>query len=129
MAEVMSGTSAVDSGGSEALQALKKVSTIVYALQAGGFLFAYIPHIVAAVVIYQKKADAVGTWMESHFRWQLKTFWFGLLWAAIGFMFVITLVGSVIGIPIMIANGIWIIYRVVKGWLRLNDGKQMYVKG
>jgi uncharacterized membrane protein len=40
---------------------------------------------------------------------------------------IITFVGIVVGVPIMIVNGIWIIYRVVKGWLRLNDGKEMYV--
>jgi uncharacterized membrane protein len=127
MAETISGLSAPVGASGDQVESLKKLATVIYALQAGGFLFAYIPHIVAAVVIYQKKADATGTWLESHFRWQLRTFWYGLVWAALGFLFIITFVGMVIGLPIMIVNGIWIIYRVVKGWLRLNDGKQMYV--
>lgn len=127
MSEAIPGGSPSGIAADDKMQALKKVSTIVYALQAGGFLFAYIPHIVAAVVIYQKKDEAAGTWLESHFKWQLRTFWYGLLWAAIGFIFVITIVGTVVGVPIMIVNAVWIIYRVVKGWLRQNDGKQMYV--
>lgn len=127
MAEGTAGISAMGGVAGDRLQALKKVATIVYALQAGGFLFFYLPHIAAAIVIYQKREDAKGTLLDSHFRWQLKTFWFGLAWAILGFILTITIVGSVVGIPIMVVNGIWIIYRVIKGWLRLNDGKEMYV--
>ncbi len=127
MSEATIGVSTASVTVNDRLQALKKVATIIYALQAGGFLFFYLPHIAAAVMIYQKKDDAKGTVLESHFRWQLRTFWFGLVWAVIGFILMITIVGMVVGVPIMVINGIWIIYRVVKGWLRLNDGKEMYV--
>jgi uncharacterized membrane protein len=66
-----------------------------------------------------KLDETKGTWLESHFRWQIRTFWWGLLWAAIG---VITFV-IVVGWLILAADAIWIIYRIVKGWLALNDAK------
>ena len=97
---------------------LKTLTTAVYALQAVGF-FVQITWIVAVVINYVKLDEVKGSWLESHFRWQIRTFWWGLLWAAIG---VITFL-IVIGWLILIADGIWLIYRIVKGWLSLNDGK------
>ena len=111
----------------ERLQATKNLTAIVYALQAVGFLLG-ITWIVAIIVNYVKKEDVKGTWLESHFRWQIRTFWFGLLWAVFGFLFMITIIGWFAGMFILMVDSTWIIYRVVKGWLRLNDGKQMYVR-
>lgn len=99
----------------------KRLTTIIYALQAAYFLLG-ITFIIAVIVNYVKKGDVSGTWLESHFRWQIRTFWFSLLWSIIGFITVF----FVIGYLLLIANAIWIIYRIVKGWLRLNDGKEMY---
>ncbi len=101
----------------------KTVTTVVYGLQAVSFLLG-ITFIIAAIVNYVKRSDVAGTWLESHFKWQIRTFWFCLLWSILG------LIGLyfVIGIPILIANAIWLIYRIIKGWLRLNDGKEMYTK-
>jgi uncharacterized membrane protein len=99
-------------------KSLKTLTTVVYALQAAGFL-AGITWIVAVVIDYVKRDEAKGTWLESHFSWQIRTFWWGLLWGAIG---VITFV-IIIGWLILIADAIWIVYRIVKGWLYLNDGK------
>ena len=99
----------------------KGIVTIIYALQAASFLIG-ITFIVAVIINYIKRSDISGTWLESHFKWQIRTFWFALLWSFVG------LVGAVfiIGYFILIANAIWVIYRIVKGWLRLNDGKEMY---
>ena len=99
-------------------KSLKTLTIVVYALQGLGF-FNGITWIVAVIVNYVKLDEVKGSWLESHFRWQIRTFWWGLLWGAIG---VITFL-IVIGWLILIANGIWIIYRIVKGWLYLNDGK------
>lgn len=98
----------------------KTLATAVYALQAVSFFFG-ITYIVAIVINYVKIDDVKGTWLESHFRWQMRTFWFSLLWAVLG---AITFI-LVIGWFILIADGIWVIYRIVKGWLRLNEGKEM----
>jgi uncharacterized membrane protein len=95
---------------------LKTVATVVYALQAAGF-FLGITWIAAVIVDYVKREDAVGTWLESHYRWQIRTFWWGLLWGVIGGILALI----VIGFLILAADAIWIIYRIVKGWLRLAE--------
>ena len=105
----------------ERLRSLKTLTAVNYGLYAAALVFP-ITAIVAIVINYVKRDDAVGTWLESHFRWQMRTFWFGLLWAALG---VITYV-IIIGWVILIGDTIWVIYRVVKGWLNLNDNKPMY---
>src|SRR5687767_7813233 len=90
----------------------------------GSFLFGW-PSIIAVIINYVKRSDARGTWLESHFTWQIRTFWFAMLWSlvigVIGGMLVLLL----IGIPILIVGffllGIWAIYRIVTGWSRLNS--------
>ena len=99
---------------------LKTVATVVYALQAAGF-FLGITWIVAVIVDYVKKDDAAGTWLESHFRWQIRTFWWGLLWGVIGGILLLVLIGYLV----LAANAVWIIYRIVKGWLRLSERREV----
>jgi uncharacterized membrane protein len=105
------------------LNSLKTVATVVYALQAVGF-FVGITWIVAIVVDYVKRDDANGTWLESHFRWQIRTFWFGLLWGVLGAILLLVLVGYFV----LLADAIWIIYRIVKGWLNLSENKPLYLE-
>lgn len=100
----------------------KTLTTIIYALYAASFLFG-ITAIVAIMMNYIKKDDVVGTFFESHFTWQMRTFWFGLLWMVIGGITVFILIGWLI----LSVNTLWIIYRIVKGWLNLNDNKPMAV--
>ncbi len=102
------------------LESAKTLATVVYALQAVSF-FVGITAIVAIVINYVKIDDIRGTWLESHFRWQMRTFWFGLLWGVIGAITFILIIGWFI----LAADAIWVIYRIVKGWLRLNDGKEV----
>ncbi|MDQ7003510.1 MAG: hypothetical protein Q9N67_00725 [Ghiorsea sp.] len=102
--------------------ALKTIATIVYVLQTLSYFTGGITFIAAVILNYIKKEDAHGTWLASHFRWQIRTFWFGILWAMIGTMMLIVAVGYFV----LIANAIWIIYRIIKGWLRLSEGKEMY---
>ncbi|NOY66305.1 MAG: hypothetical protein GXP13_02700 [Gammaproteobacteria bacterium] len=99
----------------------KSVATIVYALQVASFLLGF-TFLIAVIINYIKKGDVAGSWLESHFRWQIRTFWFALLWSIIGIIGLFFLVGYFV----LLANAVWVIYRVVKGWLRLNDGKEMY---
>ncbi|HYN12393.1 MAG TPA: hypothetical protein VET51_07100 [Burkholderiales bacterium] len=100
------------------LSSLKTVAMVVYALQAAGF-FLGITWIVAVVIDYVKKEEVAGTWLESHFRWQIRTFWFGLLWGVIGGVLTLVLVGFVV----LFADAVWIIYRIVKGWLNLAENR------
>jgi uncharacterized membrane protein len=106
--------------GDEKIKSLKSLTQMVYVLYALSY-FTGITAIVGIVINYVKKEEAAGTWLESHFRWQIRTFWFGLLWAVIGGITVFILVGF----AILFANFVWIIYRIVKGWLNLNDNKPM----
>ncbi len=104
-------------------RAAKKVTTLVYALQAGSFVVP-ICFVAAIIVNYVKKDELTGSWVESHSRWQIRTFWFGLLWAFFG---IITLIMG-IGYFILMGTAVWIIYRIAKGWLALNDDKPMYLE-
>jgi uncharacterized membrane protein len=94
----------------------------------GTFLFGW-PSIIAVIINYVKRPDARGTWLESHFTWQIRTFWFAMLWASlviiIGAILAIVLIGFAIWIFGLFALGIWAIYRVVRGWMRLNNRQPM----
>ena len=99
---------------------LKTLATVVYALQAAGF-FVGLTWIVAVVLNYVKRDDVRGTWLESHFNWQIRTFWWGLLWAVVGGILVLV----VVGFAVLFADAVWIIYRIVKGWLALSENKSV----
>jgi uncharacterized membrane protein len=94
----------------------------------GTFLTGW-PSIIGVILNYVKRSEVRGTWLESHFRWQIRTFWFGLLWISLCWAFVVLTLG--IGILIawlpMIIVGFWFIYRIARGWLALRDGRPMYV--
>ena len=105
----------------EKMQSLKTLTTVVYALHAATFITG-VTAIIAIVINYVKKDDVTGTWLESHFRWQIRTFWYGLLWMILGLLTWII----VIGWFVLAIACVWFIYRIVKGWLNLNDGKPMY---
>jgi len=95
---------------------------------AGHFAFG-LPSIVAVIMNYARRAEARGTWLESHFRWQIRTFWFSWLWilltSILAALLLIVLVGFVIAIVGFALIGIWVIYRVARGWLALRDGRPM----
>ena len=79
--------------------------------------------LIAGVIInYLRREQAAGTWLESHFTWQIRTFWWSLAWCVVG---IGTLV-FVIGIFILLASAVWFVYRIVKGWTELNEGRPMY---
>jgi len=99
----------------------RSITMVIYALQAASF-FVGLTFLVAVVVNYIKRDDVRGTWLESHFRWQIRTFWYCLLWGLVGAL----LSAVVIGFFILVANAIWVIYRIAKGWINLADNKPMY---
>jgi uncharacterized membrane protein len=115
----------------QAIYALHAFSLLTGILGAatvvGAFLTGW-PSIIAVIFNYVKRSEVRGTWLESHFRWQIRTFWFGLLWISLCLLFVI----MTLGIGIIIAwlpmglVGLWFIYRVVRGWLALASGRSMY---
>ncbi len=105
----------------EKIKSLKTITTVVYALQAISF-FVGLTCLIAIIINYVKLPDAKGTWLESHFRWQIRTFWYSLLWLVVGFLLMFVMVGYLVFAGLVV----WMIYRIVKGWLRLADNKPMY---
>ena len=121
---------------------LIKLTHVIYGLHAlsllvgivgaatvvGAFLLGW-PSLIAVILNYVKRSEARGTWLDSHFRWQIRTFWFGLLWVSLCILFIVV----TLGVGILIAwlplgvVGLWFIYRIARGWLALGDRRPMYV--
>lgn len=97
---------------------LRTLTHIVYGLYSVSF-FLGITALIAIVLNYIKREEVRGTLYESHFIWQMRTFWWTLLWLSIGFVLTIVL----IGFAVLFINTIWVIYRIAKGWLLLSEGK------
>ncbi len=77
------------------------------------------------IINYVKDEDVKGSWLESHFQWQKKTFWYGLLWTVLGVLTTFLLIGYLV----LVAVAIWLIYRIAKGWIYLVDDKELYLDG
>jgi len=110
------------------LHAASLITGIIGAATVVGAFLTGWPSIIAVILNYAKRSEARGTWLESHFRWQIRTFWFGLLWVTLCLLFVV----ATLGIGILIAwaplgaVGLWFIYRIARGWLALIDRRPMY---
>jgi uncharacterized membrane protein len=100
---------------------LRRLTMIVYGLQVVSFLLGF-TLIVAVIINYLKRDEVAGTWLESHFRWQIRTFWYSLLWLGVG----LALLVVVIGFFVLMGSALWLLYRAIKGWLSLEEGKAMY---
>jgi uncharacterized membrane protein len=104
------------------LSGLKTVAMVVYALQALSFFWG-LPAIVAIIIDYVKREDARGTVYETHIDWQISTFWWGLVWTVLGLA---TMWVFGLGMIVLAVAYIWLIYRVVKGFLRLTEGRPVH---
>ena len=118
--------------------ALVRLTNIVYGLHAislvigafgtatviGAFLFGW-PSIIAVVVNYVKRSEVRGTYLESHFRWQIRTFWFAALWVVIAVGLFVTVIGIPFAWLIVVVTGVWVLYRIGRGWLALNDAREI----
>ena len=83
------------------------------------------PSIIAVILNYVKRSEVRATWLDSHFSWQIRTFWFALLWLAIGAVLFITVIGIPFAIVLWFATGIWVLYRIIRGWLALSSRKEL----
>jgi len=115
-------------------EGLVRLTHIIYALHAFSAIMGVIssaaivtsfltgwPSILAVVLNYVKRSDVRGTYLESHFSWQIRTFWYAVLWIVIAAVMVVTIVGIPIAWLILVLTGIWVLYRIGRGWLALND--------
>lgn len=119
---------------------LIKLTHVIYALHAlsvvigvagsasvvSSFVFG-LPSIVAVILNYIKRGDVRGTYLDSHFSWQIRTFWWAVLWGVIALLVTLVLIVSIVGILIywlpIVVVGLWIGYRVIRGWLMLKEGR------
>ena len=113
---------------------------VVYALFGAAAVVAIVSHgfppvaplggivgLIGIIMAYVKRGDATGTWLASHYRWLIRTFWFSLLWGCIGaiifVLLAIVVIGIIIGAAIWIATALWVIYRIIRGYLLFKDSK------
>jgi uncharacterized membrane protein len=106
---------------SERLRSLRTLTHVLYGLYAAYWLTGGITVLIAIIINYLKRDDAVGTPYEAHFQWQIRTFW----WAVLGHLIGVALLWVFIGFPILFVVGIWTLYRVIKGWLYLYENKTL----
>jgi uncharacterized membrane protein len=116
------------------IYALHALSVLIGISTAHTIVFSFVgglPSIVAVIMNYARRSATRGTFLESHFRWQIRTFWFALLWAIVivlvSMPFMLILIGFAFAWIGLVALGIWIAYRVIRGWLALKDRRPMYV--
>ena len=108
-----------------ALHAFSAVTGIASsALIVTAFLSGW-PSIIAVILNYVKRSEVRGTWLDSHFSWQIRTFWFALLWLVVGTILFITVVGIPFAFALWIATGLWVLYRIIRGWLALLSQKTL----
>ena len=83
------------------------------------------PSIIAVIINYVKRKDVRGTYLDSHFSWQIRTFWYTLFWLVIAAMLFATVIGIIFAYILAVGTGIWVIYRIMRGWMALNDRNPM----
>jgi uncharacterized membrane protein len=111
-----------------ALHAFSLLTGIIGAATVVGAFLTGWPSIIAVILNYLKRSEARGTWLESHFQWQIRTFWFGLLWVSLCVFFIVVTFGIgliVAWLPLGLI-ALWFIYRIARGWLALRDRRRMY---
>lgn len=107
--------------GFSALMGLLGSAFIVTAFLSGW------PSIIAMILNYLKRSEVRGTYLDTHFRWQIRTFWYALLWLAIATVLFVTVIGIPFAWVLAVAVGLWVLYRIIRGWLALSSGATMPV--
>ncbi|MBL8541147.1 MAG: hypothetical protein JNK68_12355 [Betaproteobacteria bacterium] len=108
-----------------ALHAFSVVTGIIGAATIVGAFLTGWPSIIAVILNYAKRSDVTGTYLASHFSWQIRTFWFALLWVAVAFLLGITIIGIPFALVIVAGAGLWVLYRIIRGWLALQERRPM----
>lgn len=90
----------------------------------GAFVFGW-PSIIAVILNYVKRGEAEGTFIATHFRWQIRTFWYAFGWTLLSWLLIFTLIGIPFAWMLIMGVSIWVAYRVIRGWLALSDRKPM----
>ena len=105
-----------------AFSALTGLASSVLVLTA--FLTGW-PSIIAVILNYAKRSEVRGTWLDSHFGWQIRTFWYALLWLVVGGMAFVSFIAIPVALVVWIVTGLWVLYRIARGWMTLSSEKPM----
>ena len=111
-----------------ALYALHGFSALMGALSPAFIVTVFLtgwPSIIAVIINYVKRSDARGTWLDSHFGWQIRTFWYALLWVVVAGLLVLTVIGIPFAWVLLVGAGLWVLYRIIRGWIALTEAKPM----
>lgn len=106
-----------------ALHAFAVFSAVVGSATIVFSFVASLPSIAAVVLNYWNQAAVRGSWLESHFRWQIRTFWFAVLWIVLAGLMALTVIGIPLAIVLILLVGLWVLYRVVRGWWTLGQAR------
>ena len=110
------------------IYALHALSVIMGLIGSAFVITAFLtgwPSIIAIIINYTKRNAVRDTYLDSHFNWQIRTFWFAFLWMILAVILFITVLGIALSYIITVSAGIWISYRIIRGWLALNEGRPM----
>lgn len=121
-------------------QSLIRVTHLIYFLHAFSVLMGVLgpafiittflsgwPSIIAVIINYIKRNEVRGTYLDSHFSWQIRTFWYALFWLVVAALLFATVIGIVLAYILAVGVGFWIVYRVLRGWIALGDGRSVPV--
>jgi uncharacterized membrane protein len=106
------------------IYALHAFSAVMGIISSAAIVTAFLtgwPSILAVILNYARRSAVRGTFLDSHFSWQIRTFWWAVLWVVIASVLIVTIIGIPIAFLIFVFIGIWVLYRIVRGWLALND--------
>ncbi len=119
---------------------LVRITHIIYALHTLSVVMGFIgsafiittfltgwPSIVAVIINYINRGNVHGTFLDSHFGWQIRTFWYALLWMTIAAILFLTVIGIILAYIIAVGAGIWVSYRIIRGWIALSEFRSMPV--
>ena len=110
------------------IYALHAFSAVMGVISSAAVVTAFLtgwPSLLAVILNYAKRGDVRGTYLDSHFSWQIRTFWFALLWVGVAFLLVITIIGIPLAWLLVVFVGVWVLYRIVRGWLALADEREI----
>lgn len=121
-------------------EGLVRLTHLIYALHAFSALMGILgsafivtafltgwPSIIAVILNYVKRSETRGTYLDSHFGWQIRTFWYALLWVLVMLLMVATVIGIPFAWLLGVVIGIWVLYRIIRGWITLGNGQPMPV--
>jgi len=128
MAETTAGPQDNLVGLTHLIYGLHAFSALMGVISSAAIVTAFLtgwPSLLAVILNYAKRSEVRSTWLESHFSWQIRTFWWAFFWVVAALVLFLTIIGIPLALLMFVGTGLWVLYRIVRGWLALNDGRQI----